>query len=222
MGSNSGLDDDAAPEHKVFVDAFWIDKYEVTNGQYSKCVDAKKCSRIEIITKAHYDDSPNFGSPQFDSYPVIYSFWDDADSYCKWAGKRLPTEAEWEKAARGTDARIYPWGNAFDGTKLNSSIVADAYTTTAPVGSFPSGVSPYGVYDMAGNVWEYVADWYAKDYYKSSPAINPKGPPTSAEHVVRGGSWDSGKTDIYTVTRTFFWPPEARFGDLGFRCAQNP
>jgi formylglycine-generating enzyme required for sulfatase activity len=232
MGSDSGLDDDALPEHRVYLDAFWIDKFEVTNGQYNKCVDALKC--LPITLKVHYIDSSNFGNPKFDNYPVVYTYWDDANKYCLWVGKRLPTEAEWEKAARGTDGRSYPWGNSFDGRRLNScdrnctdrgsnKNIDDGYAETAPIGSFPSGVSPYGVHDMVGNVWEWVADWYDKNYYKTSPSNNPKGPPTGDLRVVRGGSWDTSyANDLFTFTRTFYYPPDARFGDLGFRCAQNP
>ena len=161
MGSNPRLggNDDEKPVHAVYLDAFWIDKYEVTNAQYKKCVDWGYCvaPQKNSSTRDSY-----YGNPQYESYPVIVS-WDQAKNFCTRAGKRLPTEAECEKAARGTGERIYPWGDTFDKNLVNS--LHRGFGDTMPVGSFPNGASPYGVMDMAGNVSEWVADFYSSDYY---------------------------------------------------------
>ena len=143
--------------------------------------------------------------------------WEDADAYCKWVGKRLPTEAEWERATRGVDGRAYLWGNALpDETKVN---YRRKVKPTTPVGSYPAGVSPHGLYDMCGNVWEWVADYWAKDYYKYSPRENPKGP-VGGTHVVRGGSWVNNTGYISATVRP---DPnlEHRQGHKGFRCAKD-
>ena len=176
--------DNERPQRTVFLDAFYIDKYEVTNKQYKQFL-----TETGYIPK-HYLDYEPYNTPNF---PATVLEWEDAVAYANWAGKRLPTEAEWEKAARGTDGRIWPWGNEWDGTKLSGNDGTgrkDGYKETAPVGQFPQGASPYGAHDMAGNLWEWVSDWYDPDYYRTSPpTVNPKGPDTGDGHVLKGGGW---------------------------------
>ena len=214
MGSSEGEDDgDEHPQHTVFLDAFYIDKYEVTNAQYKQFMDATGHRAPE-----HWDDE-RFNQPD---WPVEGVAWHDAVAYAKWAGKRLPTEAEWEKAARGTDGRRYPWGNEWDSSKCNSNGSSDGYEETAPVGSFPDGASPYGVMDMAGNVDEWCADLYDEDYYSRSPQQNPKGPDSGSSRVMRGGS-GSMYDRIHNQRVTFRHGVIMSSKDYynGFRCAQD-
>ena len=228
MGNNLG-DDAEKPERKVFLDAFCIDKYEVTNAQYKECVDAGACNppaRQSSPSRLFY-----YGNPEFDGYPVIWVTWDDAQTYCKWRGKRLPTEAEWEKAARGTDGRLWPWGNSDpDGSKVNlcdvnctydwkESNLDDGYVDTAPVESFEAGQSPYGVYNMGGNVREWVSDWFAPDYYSNAPDRNPKGPSSGMGRVLRGGSWRSN-IPVARITYRLWYDPGTKDEYIGFRCAR--
>ena len=150
------------PQHAVYLDAFWIDQTDVTNAMYSKCVNAGVCNQPTELNSSTY--SNYYGNSEFDNYPVMNITWYMANTYCKWVGRQLPTEAQWEKVARGTDGRMYPWGStAPDTTLLNYN--PDGGDTTA-VGSYPKGVSPYGALDMAGNVWQWVADWYSATYYQ--------------------------------------------------------
>jgi len=207
MGSNSG-DSDEKPVHRVYLDEFYIDKYEVTNEQYNQCVNVGPCSPNE-----KYD---GFTAPQ---QPVIGVNWNQANTYCRWAKKRLPTEAEWEKAARGTDGRTYPWGEGIDCTKANYSECG--HKKTKPVGAYPSGASPYGAMDMAGNVWEWCSDWYDKNFYSSSPSRNPMGPGSGKYRVLRDGSWNNDPLSLRSSDR--FWGNPGSWDYYGgFRCARTP
>jgi formylglycine-generating enzyme required for sulfatase activity len=209
MGCNVEVDDDCdsdeSPYHKVYVDAFEVYTTEVTVYAYDACVTAGQC------------DAPVCAQDGGDR-PVVCVDWFDADSYCGWAGKRLCTEAEWEKAARGTDGRTYPWGNEAPTCEL--AVMNGCPGTAQPVGSKPVGASPYGALDMAGNVWEWVADWYDRSYYLSSPAGNPTGPASGSNRVVRGGSFDSGADNLRASNRHDD-VPSFTYGILGFRCCRS-
>ena len=215
MGSFGG-DPDELPVHKVYLGAFFMDKYQVTVSQY-----------VRFLEATPHDSPPEWtlmNKPTNQSRPVANVDWVDADAYCKWAGKRLPTEAEWEKAARGTDGRVYPWGNE-PPTRFHANSgkeVWSNHSALSPVGTFEEGKSPYGIYDMAGNVWEWVSDWYDPEYYQTSPPQNPSGPRRGSHKVVRGGSWGSnGITDLRSSDREIHVPSFRGFG-TGFRCAQTP
>ena len=211
-------DEDEWPQHAVYIDAFWVDKTEVTNSEFQYCVEAGKCD-------PHLHVGNTFaGADQ----PVVGVDWFQAATYCEWVGGRLPTEAEWEKAARGTDGRTYPWGNKFDGSRLNycdanciqdwrDNRFDDGYKYTSPVGSYPTGASPYGLLDMSGNVWEWTADWYDKDYYVTSTYQNPTGPSSGQQRVIRGGSWHYAGRNLRVVNRHKD-SPAFRYDKIGFRC----
>jgi formylglycine-generating enzyme required for sulfatase activity len=203
-------EDDEKPQHTVYLAAFWIDRTEVTNAQYRKCVEAGACQ-----PPGCWDDS-RLNAPD---QPVVCVTWYEAQDYAAWVGGRLPTEAEWEKAARGIDGQIYPWGDSPpDCDKTNYSSCAGK---PLPVGTHPDGASPFGVLDMAGNVWEWVADWYDGDYYSQDRPINPQGPDRGGQRVLRGGTLISTRSTLRCAVR-HKWPPNNWNNDIGFRVVVAP
>jgi formylglycine-generating enzyme required for sulfatase activity len=209
MGSEDR--DNEKPRHRVHLDAYYIDKVPVTNAHYERFVQATG-RRAPLYGK--------YSEWNSSTQPVVGVSWYDAEAYCKWAGKRLPTEAEWEKGARGTDGRKYPWGDQWDPSRANAE---NKLGKTAPVGSYPGGASPYGALDMAGNVWQWVADWYAKDYYQGSPERNPTGPSSGTAKVLRGGSWQNSSGVLRSALRSDATPDyrDVTYGGIGFRCARG-
>jgi formylglycine-generating enzyme required for sulfatase activity len=216
------------PAHTVALDGFWIDRTEVTNEQYALCVADRACKpprQTGSDTRESY-----YGDSSYDDYPVIYVDWYRADAYCEWAGARLPTEAQWEYAARGPEGHIFPWGDELDGTRLNYCDASceddwadesfdDGYPDTAPVGSYLDGASWVGALDLAGNVWEWTANWYEE--YPSGRQENPTGPASGEYRVVRGGGWISSWSGVRSAYRNHD-RPGVRYFFLGFRCAASP
>jgi len=209
MGDDASPFPPEKPAHLVQLDDYWIDRLEVTNSQYRLCVDAGTCGE----PRAWQDE--NFNA---DDQPAIVD-WASADVYCSWAGARLPTEAEWEKASRGTDGRTWPWGSEFRENVANLSGDADGYGFTAPVGSFPGDASPYGLLDVAGNAAEWVADWFAVDTYERSPGTNPTGPASGEQKVHRApiANAGGGPEKCRCVSRYGAHPSWT----YGFRCASS-
>jgi len=235
---------EAPAARTIYLDAFWMDRFEVTYAQFQQFVDAtgykseaeKQGWGFEYVDAWRRVEGISWRAPRGagsivqPTLPVVLVTWNDAHAYCAWAGKRLPTEAEWEKAARGTDARVFPWGNQWDGTRLNfcdancayawkDASVNDRYAEAAPVGSYAANASPYGVLDLAGNVWEWVADWFDADYPRTMPARNPTGPATGQLKVLRGGAW-SIDASYARATSRLAQMPEYCERSVGFRCAQ--
>lgn len=194
------------PIHQVYLDAFWMDETEVTNAMYKLCVKTGTCKPPDTLD--YYSNS------QFNNWPVVFLTWDSANTYCQWAQRRLPTEAEWEKAARGTDGRTYPWGETVGKQYANYNLSVGDSTD---VGSYELGKSPYGLYDMAGNVWEIVADWYSENYYASlsENVSNPQGPTSGDGRVAKGGS------SLYNDIRSASRGGVRSSVDIGFRCAMD-
>jgi len=256
MGSKEGEGAfDEHPQHTVYLDPYYIDKYEVTNAQFREFVeatgyvtDAERKGRGEVWNprdplKRVFFGGVNWQHPNawrkspvehpaiwenYDivtrmNYPVVQISWNDAEAYCRWVGKRLSTEAEWEKAARGSKGQVWPWGDEFDLQKDNVTAYTNMGTEEPmPFGQFSTDVSPYGVYDMAGNVREWIADWYASDYYAHSPAKNPMGAETGQFRVLRGGSWANSDSSNLRCSSRAYKPPDYSSNFVGFRCAWNP
>jgi len=253
MGSPSGTDGllDEQPQRLVYLGSFWIDRYEVTNEDYAQFVESTGHAIPENSNPAATLWHARRPIAGIERHPVVNVSWLDAAAYCQWRGKRLPTEAEWEKAARGTDGRRYPWGNNWDITMANSASYWagrtidfasgadwDAFwmkgegarlakdkgvkgeVLTMPVGSFPQAVSPYGLFDMAGNVAEWVRDWYDPNYYRSAPLTNPTGPERGAIKAMRGGSWLKPAVSLRTSDRDW-GTMDSRPSGTGFRCAKD-
>jgi formylglycine-generating enzyme required for sulfatase activity len=241
-----GASDDLAfpeekPQHTVYLDAFWIDQTEVTNSMFAAFLNSWGNEQEGGATwlndangEGHLINSVGGWQVEsgYESHPVVEVTWFGARAYCQWAGRQLPTEAQWEKAARGTDDRIYPWGNSPTSGELgnfadvNSSYewsddtIDDGYELTSPVGFYVDGASPYGALDMAGNVWEWVADWYDEAFYQYSPIENPAGPQNGVSRLIRGGSFGSNLTYIRSTNR--YWAaPDVTTNSTGFRCLMN-
>jgi formylglycine-generating enzyme required for sulfatase activity len=223
MGSDDPFYNNERPPHPVWLDGFWLDQTEVTNRQYQECVRAGAC-KPPLETVSHSRPA-YYGHPDFDDYPVVHVNWYRAVNYCNWVGGRLPTEEEWEYAARGPEAVRYPWGNMPDGTRLNycdancplahaDQNADDGHTDTAPVGSYAAGVSWCGGLDLVGNVWEWVWDWYG--FYPSED--NPEWLASDMQdRVIRGGAWDTDGDHARCTFRSWFNPAEAH-DSIGFRC----
>jgi len=227
MGTDAqGANPDQRPAHKVYLDAFYMDQHEVTNAQFEEFILGGGYENKKFWTREGWDfiqknkiRAPlryrqNKVSTEPD-HPVIGVSWYEAVAYATWAGKRLPTEAEWEKAARGTDQRIYPWGNQMDFSKLN---YFPHVTKVFAVGSFTQSATPYGLMDMAGSVWEWTADWYDENYYTHSPRKNPTGPDLGKYRVLRGGGWDSIRLQLQCTYRHYEKEDRQTYS-IGFRCA---
>lgn len=225
MGSDDDLPNEA-PAHKIYLDAYYIGKTEVTNAEYYPFwleTGGADSEHTPVSYKETFDPWPEIAKTK-PNYPVIGVSWDSAVAYAAWRGMRLPTEAEWEKAARGTNAKRWPWGDTFTqrikGTTVHANVWKQSGTRLQLVGTHPTGVSPYGAHDMAGNVWEWVADWYSETYYHRSPDRNPKGPAVGSRRVVKGGSWLNPKMLARCSTRIGQYPAIGT-SFIGFRLAKD-
>jgi serine/threonine-protein kinase len=248
--SDADASSDEKPQHRVYLDAFWIDRTEVTNEMFAKFVkvsghktDTGTSFVLDLASGLWIDKmtgfdwqhprGPDSNLAGLDQHPVTLVSWNDAVAYCTWVGRRLPTEAEWEKAARGTDELKFPWGDQdaagdllnFADSNLDipaaNKGINDGSQFTAPVGSYPKGASPYDVWDMAGNVWEWVTDWYDPAYYRPVSVENPRGPDSKQRRVLRGGAWTNEQKLVRAATR-YSSQPNLRYVSVGFRCARSP
>ncbi|GMU21052.1 MAG: hypothetical protein AMXMBFR13_11470 [Phycisphaerae bacterium] len=209
MGSKEGEGSaNETPQHRVYLDAFWIYKTPVTVAQYRRFCEATGRTL----------PPPQHASK--DDHPIVNVSWEDASAYARWAGAALPTEAQWEKAARGTDGRVFPWGNSVESVKRRQATLNDE-EQTKPVTQHPEVASPYGVWDMTGNVWQWCADYYDPEYYRVSPERNPTGPSTGTSRVLRGGRWFINHPNFFPASYRHFYPPDHWIGFCGFRCVMN-
>ena len=225
---NDAAGSEERPAHGVTLDPFYIDSNEVTNAQYSAFLRRRswRVPRVDsgIASWNRWTDAEF--PPGFGDHPVVGVWWQDARAYCDWRGDRLPTEAEWEKAARGREGRPFPWGAEYVAGDANIGADEDGYPHTAPVGSFSEDATPDGVLDFGGNVSEWVHDWFEAEYYRRSPTKNPAGPAVPAGaglRVVRGGnwSWTPAQARSSLATRRTAWPPARAATTIGFRCARH-
>ena len=248
----SGSQPDEQPQRQVYLDDFWIDQTEVTNRMFAAFVestgyvtDAERLGTGSVFLNTdnwwqpvagaswQHPTGPDSSITGLEEHPVVQVSWNDASAYCQWAGMRLPSEAEWEKAMRGEDGRLLAWGSELVSGRManycdtncpiqwRDTAADDGYIYSAPAGSYPDGASPYGALDMAGNVWEWVTDWYQADYYGSSPEQNPTGPESGSLRGLRGGSWYDDWSYLRTADR-YNHPQDSRESNVGFRCAASP
>jgi serine/threonine-protein kinase len=220
MGSNTEMSNER-PKRRVYLDRYHIDIYEVTNEEYKRFVDAT--GHPAPYVNAFWAEPFNWHNrtypPGKGDHPVVLVNWYDATAYAKWANARLPSEAEWENAARGPEGAIWPWGNNWDSARCNTK--ESSLNSTQPVYFFPDGRSPFGCYNMAGNVMEWTADWYAEDYYRRAPSRNPTGPLTGLFKVARGGGWDSSISLYARAGYRHYFPPDTKSAGIGFRCVKD-
>jgi formylglycine-generating enzyme required for sulfatase activity len=226
--------EDEKPQHTVYLRPFWIDRTEVTNARVARCMAAGACHPEYYETTA-LTYVPYSVHPEYQNHPTLIYQYEDAEDYCRWAGRRMPTEAEWEKAARSPDGRAYPWGNSLDCDHANYYICNhvpeydpkgprcgySSFCRTAKVDDYPAGSSPYGALNLAGNVWEWVSDFYSPDYYAISPEENPTGPESGEFRTRRGGGSTSLSADLRVTVRASGKGEHYYDGQMGFRCAAN-
>jgi formylglycine-generating enzyme required for sulfatase activity len=224
QGASKSLLDASRPQHTVTLDSYWIYKTEVSNAMYARCVQAGQCTRptrTSSDTRSSYYDDPAYAD-----YPVVFVSWYAAQAYCQWAGGRLPTEAEWEYAARGPTNNLYPWGNQIPDESLANA--GNVLSDTTPVYAYPAGASPFGALNMGGNVWEWVGDWYQADYYRTNSTWNNPAGPASGDYL-DGGELKTGRGGAYYISNGNSgaairdWYQADRAGSaVGFRCVLVP